>query len=610
MVAVRGIETARVEWQPTIDYLNRTLSQHEFTLTPVIPSNYKKIRSLVRDNRIDFVITQPAFYVDLELNFGISKILTMVKKGGYSQFGSTIIVRADSDIKSLHDLRGSIVSGVAKLGFGGWLVGYKEMLDNGFDPHIDAQKVLFLGTQPRQIHAVLNREVDVAVIRTGMLEKVTRNEKISIDQFRVLAEKNHPDFNLKVSTQLYPEWAFARTKKVSNDLSKSVALTLLSMQANSSEASLAGFKEWTFPYDYQPVHDLLKALQVGPYQGYGEVELKNVVIEHWPAVVTIIFLLTSIFIIFLVWNRKLENEIENRRQVEVALRKNEEQLKLHANVFNTSTEGILITTPEPVIITVNEGLTKLTGYSKEEVIGQNPRIFSSKIHAADFYRHMWSELTEKGYWEGDITNRRKDGRLIIEWLRISQITNSEGVPTHYVGLFSDITRKKQSEEELHLRAHYDHLTKISNRLSFMERLNQELNRAKRNNSRLALLYIDLNKFKLINDTYGHHVGDYVLCEIARRLQNSMREIDAVARLGGDEFTLLLTDIVNYEEIKIIENRVLTVLQVPVDYEGVELNTGASIGVAVFPDNGSNAEELIKSADKAMYKSKQKIRDSL
>jgi|GEM_PF-2042559 len=396
IIALRGVEAAKTEWQPSIDYLSSTLPQYDFKLIPVIPSDLKQINSLLQQSQIDFVITQPAIYVDLELNFGISKILTMVKRGGYSQFGSTIITRADSGIDNLFNLRGRKIAGVAKLGFGGWLIGYKEMLDSGFDPYKEAKEVLFLGTQTKELHAVLNGQVDAAVIRTGMLEKFIQQEKISIDIFRVLVEKHYPNFNLKISTPLYPEWAFAKTHRASNELSKAVALSLLSMKANSLEAHKAGFQEWTFPYDYQPVHELLKVLKVGPYQDFGKFDLMDVIVKHWPELVLIIFLVLLVFFVILVWNRKLEYEIAARKQGEKTLRESEEKLQLHAKVYQTSTDGIIITDPESKIIAVNKQFTEISGYDEKDVLGKNPHILASGKHDRSFYQHMWSDLNKKG----------------------------------------------------------------------------------------------------------------------------------------------------------------------------------------------------------------------
>ena len=296
VIAIHGIETAKLEWQPTVDHLQSSMPQHSFSLIPLPPNDLAKIKDLISNNEIDFVISQPAIYVDLEINFGVSKILTMVKEGGLSKFGSAIITRADSGIESIDHLKGKTITGVAELGFGGWLIGYKEMLDHGFDPYSDAKEVTFLGTQPAEVNAVLEHNVDAAVIRTGVLEKLSKKGKVNLADFRVLSPKKYPDFPFQVSTSLYPEWAVAKTKMVSNELSKSVAFSLLSIKGDSEAAKKAGYLEWTFPDDYQPVHGLLRELQVGPYKHHAKIGTINFIKHHNVEFILFLILIVTILI--------------------------------------------------------------------------------------------------------------------------------------------------------------------------------------------------------------------------------------------------------------------------------------------------------------------------
>lgn len=336
VVALYGVEISKDEWQPTIDYLQSSLPQYEFTLIPVTPIELARIKKLVASRVINFIITQPAIYVDLELNYGVSRILTMVKKGGLAEFGSTLITRADSGIKRIEDLRGKTIAGVAKLGFGGWLIGYKEMLAHGFDPYTDAKEVKFLGDQPKEIQAVLDGDVDAAVIRTGLLEKLVKANRINLDDFRVLAPKNHPGFPLLVSSALYPEWAFAKTRNTSNEVSKKVALALLSIESDSPVNQKAGFQEWTFPYDYQPAHELMKELHAGPYKDYGIVTVRGFIDQHFVETVIIFVLATAIILMAVkiyLSNIKLSKEI-------VARKKAEAEIKRHVSELNKAFDEI------------------------------------------------------------------------------------------------------------------------------------------------------------------------------------------------------------------------------------------------------------------------------
>ena len=211
--------------------------------------------------------------------------------------------------------------------------------------------------------------------------------------------------------------------------------------------------------------------------------------------------------------------------------------------------------------------------------------------------------TTLGKWSGEITNRNKGGSIYEEWLRITAIKNKRGEIINYIGIFSDITAKKESERQLHQHAHHDALTGLPNRLSFDQRLEQEMQRAKRTNKKAAVLYIDLDNFKPINDSYGHLVGDVVLCEISNRIKAELREIDCLARLGGDEFAVILPEITNTDIIDTIINRIKIAMQKPVQISENQHTIGASIGTAVYPDDAKDAMGLVALADKAMYKSK-------
>jgi diguanylate cyclase (GGDEF)-like protein/PAS domain S-box-containing protein len=279
------------------------------------------------------------------------------------------------------------------------------------------------------------------------------------------------------------------------------------------------------------------------------------------------------------------------------------EVELHAKLYETTTEGVLITDPNTSIVAINEAFTGITGYTEDEVLGKNPSILSSGKHDKDFYEKLWLSLTNEGNWEGEVVNRRKDGGIYIEWLRISAVRDEQGNISNYVAIFSDITSRKLSEEELQRRAHHDPLTGLSNRLSFNELLEQDLARARRNKYMLALLYIDLDKFKPINDTYSHQAGDMVLREVANRLQSVVREIDTVARIGGDEFVIILSELDTADHIEIVVAKIRKTLSDPFEYHGNMLKVGASIGIAIFPDDAIDAQHLVTLADTAMYQEK-------
>ncbi|MGZ5000428.1 MAG: diguanylate cyclase domain-containing protein, partial [Methylomonas sp.] len=292
----------------------------------------------------------------------------------------------------------------------------------------------------------------------------------------------------------------------------------------------------------------------------------------------------------------LTRDITERKQAE-------EHLKLAARVFSEAHEGILITDADAVIIDVNPTFCEITGYSREEIIGQNPRVLHSGKQTAQFYLDMWKSLRETKHWQGEIWNRNKDGELYAELLTISALCDEEGRASHYVGLFSDITQAKQQQQLLELMAHYDPLTRLPNRILFADRLNQAIARCKREKTLLAICFLDLDGFKPVNDQYGHDAGDQVLVEVAERIKNSIREYDSVSRHGGDEFVLLLGDIHSIEQCEQAIERMHQAIAQPYLIDGQTVTIGASSGITLYPLDNADPDTLLRHADHAMYQAK-------
>ncbi len=285
-------------------------------------------------------------------------------------------------------------------------------------------------------------------------------------------------------------------------------------------------------------------------------------------------------------------------------KENEYQMLMSESVFNNTLEGIAITDPHGLIERVNPAFSMITGYETEEVIGKNPRILKSRHHDREFYEKMWRDIKEQGSWTGEIWNRRKNGEAYPEWLTINSIHDEKGTLIHYVSLFRDISDIKDSEEKLRHQAYHDALTGLPNRLLFMDRLKQAIRQAERGKESLAVLFLDMDNFKTINDSKGHSVGDIFLETIAERLVRSCRQEDTVARQGGDEFTILLPDMQQNRNIVEIVQRIQKETCQPMTILDTEIIPSVSIGVTFFPDDGEDAELLMKNADMAMYKSKQ------
>lgn len=284
--------------------------------------------------------------------------------------------------------------------------------------------------------------------------------------------------------------------------------------------------------------------------------------------------------------------------------KSDAKLQLAANVFTHAKEGIIITDPYGTIIEANDAFVRNSGYALEEVIGQNPRILKSGRQETSFYTQMWHSILTLGSWQGEIWNRRKDGSIYAERVTISAIKDSEGEIQNFVALFTDITIIKEHEEALEHLAQHDALTSLPNRILLWDRLGQAIAEAQRYNSYLAVLYIDLDGFKKINDTYGHSVGDELLIAVSKRITSLLRKNETIARLGGDEFVALLTDLKEPYESEPIVKRILNAMNEVMEIHGVNLSISASIGISFYPDDSLSAEELILHADKAMYDAKQ------
>ncbi|MFZ2325736.1 MAG: PAS domain S-box protein, partial [Rhodoferax sp.] len=282
----------------------------------------------------------------------------------------------------------------------------------------------------------------------------------------------------------------------------------------------------------------------------------------------------------------------------------DDKLKLAASVFSHAREGIMITDAAGTILDVNDMFADITGYQREEVVGQNPRLLRSDRQSPEFYTLLWKELAQKGHWYGEIWNRRKNGEVYPVTLTMSAVRDAVGAIQNYVALFSDITAQKAHQGQLEHIAHYDALTNLPNRVLLADRLQLALNQAQRRKKRLAVAYLDLDGFKLINDRHGHQVGDQLLIELARAMKLCLRDGDTLARLGGDEFVAVLIDLEDLPSGAPMLRRILTAVAQPVQIGELTLNVSASLGVTFYPQASDiDADQLLRQADHAMYQAK-------
>lgn len=282
---------------------------------------------------------------------------------------------------------------------------------------------------------------------------------------------------------------------------------------------------------------------------------------------------------------------------------NENALRLAAVVFEQSVEAVIVLDDRERFVSVNHSFTRVTGYTADEVIGRTPRILKSGRQEHAFYAGMWQQIKEQGFWQGEVWNRRKSGEIYPEWLSISAVRNEHDEVVNYIGIFSDITERKKHEANIHRLAFFDPLTHLPNRTLLNDRMKLALAGAERNSQGVGVIFIDLNRFKEINDIHGHDIGDEVLIESARRFQVSLRQGETLARLGGDEFVVIVeSDDLNILTI-VAERLQQSLIEQPITIKGYSFSVGLSAGIALYPLDGQTGDELLKCADIAMYRAK-------
>lgn len=281
-----------------------------------------------------------------------------------------------------------------------------------------------------------------------------------------------------------------------------------------------------------------------------------------------------------------------------------EHMRLSATVFDNIEEGIIVTDADQNILSVNRAFTSMLGYSTQECIGQTPKLFQSTHTNPHFYKNMWAEIETSGGWQGKIEDKAKDGSLVMTWLSISVVRDETGKISHYISIHTNLSDIIQTQERIDFLAYHDALTELPNRIFFEESLTHSLKQAKRNNTQVAILFIDLDRFKVINDTLGHHVGDTLLKEVAVRIQETIRDVDMLSRIGGDEFIVTLENIKDTHDLSHIGTKILDTLAEPIKIHGHNLNISASIGIARFPHDAHDVVTLLKYADSAMYQAKE------
>lgn len=604
-------EDTAIAWSGIIRTLNTSIPEYNFCIKAM---DYKELNYAMTKGELDFIFTNPEHYIALAVRHSVTRVATVVRSDQngnvIKSFGGAIVALADrKDINSIHDIVGKKIAAVSKESLGGYLAQAGELYDIGIDVTKDRTVEFTDMPHDKVIMAVKNKKADVGFVRTSVLETMVKNGKIKLDEFKIINRKYYGNFPYIVSTKLYPEWPFASAAHTNPDLVKKVTITLFEIPEGSEVLKMPGFYSWTVPMVYEPLKMLMSKLKVHPFDIQHSFSLKEVVVRY--SIELTLFLCTGLFIMILLMARsrmfrirleekmvQLADEIEIRHEAE-------QKLKLIAGVFEHSSEGIVVTDSRNVIIEVNSAFERLTGYTKDEVLGKNPSILKSGKHKKEFYKKMYEVIHTQGFWQGELWNKNKKGDLYAELLSINTIKNENGFITNYVAIFNDITQNKEYQEKMAYLVNYDPLTGLANRRFLLTRLEHAIQVAKRTKKLIALIFVDLDNFKYVNDTLGHDAGDELLLQIVSRLNSIIRESDTLSRMGGDEFVILVENISYEEDIGALAQKIVDTISPSYTIHKTAVFTSASVGVSVFPNDGESMDVLMKKADMAMYQSKER-----
>lgn len=720
VLAFRPTPEMIARWQSVARYLDEKIPSHRIILEAL---DYPELEQVVRQKKVDLVLTQPAHYVALSVEQNLySPLATLVEAANglaLTEFGGVIFVRADqSTIQNLADIYDKRIATSHRESLGAYQAQAFELHELGIS--LGGAQVIETGKQDGVIAALNEDKADVGFVRSGLLEQMASEGKIKLSDFRVLKSANVPHYPLLLSTRLYPQWALAAMPWLDKTIARQVAGAILSLPHDGEVAKTAGISGFNIPGDYRSVDRLMRALRVPPFEARVPIQI---ILEDHPYLVIAIALifLSGVLWIFIASKRSSRqrrlnlidlqaserrfydfadaasdwfwemgpdlrftyfserisetlgtspvqmigktrqdimnpddisekweahfNDMDQRRAFkefdyllalpdgtcryisisgkpvfddagafagyrgighDITERKQaEEQLRQAAIVFQHASEGIVITDTHGNILEVNTAFSTITGYDREEVLGKNTALLSSGRQGKGFYALMWQKLAESGQWSGEIWNRRKSGEVYAEMLTINTVRNPQGEPLLYVGLFHDITVLKEQQHQLEHMAHYDALTQLPNRVLLADRLQQALNQAERRSNQIAVVYLDLDGFKSVNDMYGHASGDKLLVELSKQMKRALRDGDTLSRLGGDEFVIVLLDLDDHAASAPILERLLKLTSCAINIDGQSLQVSASLGVTFFPQSDEiGADQLMRQADQAMYIAKQ------
>ena len=608
VLSFRSKEITLARWQPLIVHLNAEIPRVRFEQHAY--SN-REMDAAVARGEVDFVFVQPSHYVVLTYTHRLSSPLaTLVNREGgeaVSMFGGVIFSRADrADIGRLTDLRGKTVATPDISGLGGFQMQAYELLQHGLRPFKDYQVLETDQPQDRVVEAVLSGRADAGFVRTGLLEAMQAAGKLEVGAVKVVAARRHQQFPFPSSTALYPEWPFAAMTHVDRDLARQVASTLLSMPHDGDLARQMRISGFTIPGDYRSIDHLLRDLRLPPFDQLPEFTLAEVWKRWQSAWLSLIAAIASLLLFSVI---RLLGRNRELLAIQHRLEDSAREIARLGQAVEQSPESIIITDLDGNILYVNRAFETSTGYAAKEVIGLNPRIFKSPRTAPEVHAGLWATLSGGGIWQGELANLRRDGSEFQESAIISPIKDADGGVFGYLAVKQDITARKEAEARIHRLAYYDSLTGLPNRGRLNELLAHRLAAAPRIDHGDALLLVNIDRFKLINDARGHHLGDTLLTALGRRLDERVGEAGSVARMGADEYAILLPQLGADEATTAAAarqwaDRLIACVAQPLHIDDEAITVTFSIGVATFPDPAdSTTADVLRRADTALHRAK-------
>lgn len=593
ILAHRGVDVAIRQWQPTMDYLSSSLPGYRFEIVTV---NNDDIELAVASGEVDFVLTNPGSYITLESRDGVYRVATLIRSqptGPQAQFGAVIFTHNhDSSIHTLRDLVGKSFVAVHPDAFGGWEMAWREFKDRGIDPYTDFSHLEFSGfPQSRVVQDVLSGRADAGTVRTDVLERLIQQGRFRREDIRILNPVHVKGFNAMLSTRLYPEWPLAITRETDRNLAKHVVLALYSLKPGDPVLNAAGIAGWSIPFDYTPVHDLMRELKVGPYRNLGQIQISDVLRQYWPWIVALTSLLAIAIVLYALRMLKLVHE---SRQ------------SLHNTLYSIG-DAVITTDTAGYIEFINPAAEKLLNLKRNEVLGQPyepilPLVYEdnglpvSDLVADSLKRNAPYTLVE------DILLNLGEGESYSINLTTAPIEGDSGHASGCVLVLHDVTDMQHMTQKLRYQASHDPLTDLYNRREFEQMLEQALYRVKRYKVPIALLYLDLDNFKVVNDSSGHFVGDELLKQVAHLLGSRLRESDTLARLGGDEFGILLDNCTLPDARHIAEKIHEAMHGFRFKWEDHLFRVGVSIGIVPLMLD-SDPSVVMTKADAACYVAK-------